>query len=142
MVRIVADVIVELPRETVFDAASDPETHLQWETSTIKVIKVTVGPMGIGTKHQGSVRFLGQRINWESEVIEYQPNSRVEYGITAGSMQFKEKWNFEDVEQNTKVTFIFEGDLCGFLRLISPIAVWAWRRQAHKDLARMKTVLE
>jgi len=142
MVRVVANVIVKLPIERVFDAASDPETHLQWETSTIKVIKVSVGPMGIGTKHQGSVRFLGQRINWESEVIEYHPNSRVVYSITAGSMQFKEKWHFEDVEQNTKVTFIFEGDLRGFLRLFSPVAVWAWQRQAYKDLAKMKTILE
>ena len=142
MVRVEANTIVKLPVEEVFKSAGDPEIHLQWETSTVKLDKLSTGPMGKGTKHRGDVKFLGQIINWESEVANYIPRSKVEYNIAAGSMKFKEVWNFEEVEKNTKVTFIFEGNLQGLLRLISPIAVREWQKQANKDLATMKDILE
>jgi hypothetical protein len=142
MVRVEESVIVDLPVEKVFASGSDPETHLQWETTTIKVDKLSQGPMGKGTRHRGSIRFLGQIIDWESVVSEFVPDSKVEYRIASGSMQFREKWNFTSAEQSTRVTFIFEGDLQGLLKFISPIAVLEWKRQARKDLAKMKNVLE
>ncbi len=142
MVKVEESVIINVPLEKVFVAGSDPETHLLWETTTIKVEKLSQGSMGKGSKHRGSIRFLGQIINWESVVAEFITDNRVEYAIAARSMRFREKWHFEESEKNTRVTFIFEGNLQGLLRLITPIAVREWQKQARKDLAEMKVVLE
>jgi len=142
MVKVEAGITVNVPIGEVFASACDPEIHLQWETTTIKLEKLSEGPMGKAARHRGSVKFLGKVIDWESVVSEFIPESRVEYNICSGSMQFKEIWLFEEIGQDTRVRFIFKGNLSGLLQLISPVAVHAWRRQAVNDLSAMKKTLE
>ena len=57
-------------------------------------------------------------------------------------MQFDENWIVEPINKDAKVSFVFEGNLQGFLQLLGPIAVRAWQKQAETDLARMKKFLE
>lgn len=142
MTRVESSKVIDLPLEEVFASVRDPVQHLQWESSTLQVEQTSESPIGMGARHRGAIRFLGRRIDWTSEVTSYEPNTRVVFRVDAGSMELDESWILEPVEGGTRVTFVFEGELRGFWRLVGPIAVRMWQRQAEKDLANMKVVLE
>jgi len=106
------------------------------------VAKTSEGPLGVGTTYRGVIHFLGQRIEWTSEITGWQPNEKVEFSLTAGPLQLEEGVTFEPVEGGTRITVVYEGDPGGFFKLATRVVVRMWQGQMEGNLAKLKEVLE
>jgi uncharacterized membrane protein len=142
MARVEASVVINRPLEEVFAFASNTENHTQWNSGVLEVEQTSEGPVGVGTTFRGVDHFLGQRVEWTSEVTEYQPDRRVDHTIAAGAIRLEESCTFECVEGGTELTVLYEGEARGFLRLAEPIVVRMFQRQIEGNLANLKDVLE
>jgi uncharacterized protein YndB with AHSA1/START domain len=142
MARVEASVVVNRPVEEVFAFAINPENDTQWESGILEVEQTSEGSIGVGTTLRGVGHLLGQRIEFTSEVTEYQPDRRVDYAIAAGPMHLEESYTFEPVEGGTRVTLLLEGEPGGFFKLAEPIVVRMYQRQMEGNLANLKDILE
>jgi uncharacterized membrane protein len=142
MARVEASVEINRPVEEVFAFGSNPENDTQWESGILEVEQTSDGPIGVGATLRGVDHFLGQRIEWASEVTEYQPHRRVDYTIAAGPLHLEQSCTFEPVEGGTRVTLVYEGEAEGFFKLAEPIVVRMFQRQIEGNLANLKDILE
>jgi uncharacterized membrane protein len=142
MARVEASVVIDRPLEEVFAFAGNLENHTQWNSGVVEAEQTSEGPIGVGTTFRGVDHFLRQRVEWTSEVTEYQPERRVDYTIAAGAIHLEESCTFEPVEGGTKLTVLYEGEAGGIIKLAEPIVVRMLQRQTEGNLANLKDVLE
>ena len=142
MPRVEASVVIHRPVEEVFAFVSNLETHDQWASGSSGVVKTSDGPLGVGTTYQGMIHFLGQDIQWTSEVTRYQPHERVDFKYTAGPLRMVESMTFDAVGGGTRITGVYEGETGGFFKLAEAVVVRMFQRQVEGDLANLKSVME
>ena len=142
MAKAEASVTIDRPVEDVFAFVSDPENDEQWASGVSDVAKTSEGPPGVGTTYRGVIRFLGQRVEWTSEVTKYQPSEAVAFRVSGGPLQLDETVTFEPVGGGTKVDVVYEGDPGGLFELGSRVVVRMWQSQMEGDLAKLKALLE
>lgn len=142
MARAEASVVINRPVEEVFAFVANPQHDEQWESDISDVQQTSEGPIGVGSTYRGVIHFLGQRIEWNSEVTQYQPSNRVDFKLAAGPLQLEETVTFEPVEGGTRVTVVYEGDPGGFFKLAAPVVVRMWQGQIEGNLGKLKEILE
>jgi uncharacterized membrane protein len=142
MARVEASVVINRPLEEVFAFASNPENDMQWESDVSDVEQTSEGPMGVGATYRGVIHFLGQRLEWASEVTHFEPNERVHFKLAAGPLDLEESCTFEPVEGGTRVTVVYGGDPGGFFKLAEAVVVRMFQKQIEGNLANLKDVLE
>ena len=143
MARVEASVVINRPVEEVFAFATNPENDPQWQTSMLESEQTSEGPMGVGATVRGVAQFLGQRIEWTSEVTEYEPNRKIVHKVTPPApISLEQSETFEPVEGGTRVTIVGEGETGGFFRLAEPIVIRMYERQIEANLGNLKDILE
>jgi uncharacterized membrane protein len=142
MPRAEASVVIGRPVEEVFAFVSNPENDEQWESDISDVAKTSEGPLGVGATYRGVLHFLGQRIEYTSEITAYLPNEKVEFRVSAGPLQLEEGVTFEPVQGGTKITVVYEGDPGGLFKLATRVVVRMWQGEMEGNLAKLKKVLE
>jgi uncharacterized membrane protein len=142
MPRAEASVLIDRPVEEVFAFVSNPENDEQWESDISEVAKTSEGPLGEGATYRGVLHFLGQHIEWTSEITAYLPNEKVEFSVTTGPIQLEERATFEPVQGGTKITVVYDGDPGGLFKLATRVVVRMWQGQIEGNLAKLKEVLE
>ena len=143
MARAEASVVINRPVEEVFAFASNPENEPQWSTGILESKQTSAGAMGVGTTLQGVSHLLGRRIEWSSEVTEYERNRKIRYKASLPPpLSLEQTLIFEPVEGGTRVTIIAEGEAGGFFRLAEPIVVRMYERQMEASVANLKDILE
>jgi uncharacterized membrane protein len=119
MPNVEQSVVISRPVTDVNAWLENPENHSISDPSQHGSTQITEGPIGVGTRWRGSSRILGKRVDWTTEVTEYEPNKRV---------VFK---SVEDVAEGTRLTFHpdAESGLGGvFGKLTDPIVTRAYSR--------------
>lgn len=142
MPRAEAGAVIDRPVEEVFAFVSNPENDEQWDSDISDVAKTSEGPLGVGATYRGVLHFLGQRIEWTSEITAYLPNEKVEFRVSAGPLRLEEGVTFEPVQGGTKITAVYEGDPGGLFKLATRVVVRMWQGQMEGNLAKLKEVLE
>lgn len=75
--RLSASVVIRAPEEHVFDLICCPERLPEWNTSVERARRAVPGePIGLGTRAVFSGRMLGQALESETEVVEFEPPHR------------------------------------------------------------------
>jgi uncharacterized membrane protein len=142
MARMEASVVINRPVDEVGAYMVDVRNWPQWNTNMLEGEQTSEGPMGVGTTSRGVSQFLGRRMEWTSEVTEYEPNRKMGQKITSGPMSIKQSSTFEPVEGGTRFTMVSEGEFGGFFRLAEPIVNRRMQRQMEGNLASLKDILE
>ena len=71
------------------------------------------------------------------------PGERFVQGTTEGPFPMETTYMWEDTPGGgTRMTLRNQGEPAGFAKLATPLMASAIRRANHKDLARLKTILE
>jgi uncharacterized membrane protein len=141
MAKLEISTVINRPVEEVFAFVSNYENLSKWNSLSSEVKKTSEGPIGVGTTYRTVVKFLGQRIEGETEVTEYETNR---------SIAHKAKWPFpvenrlifERVAGGTRVSLMTEGEPGGFFKLAEPLLVSMLKRQFEADLANLKDLME
>lgn len=135
------EIVVERPVEEVFAYWADLENGPEWAEPVIERRKLTQGPVGLGTRFHGVDRFPGRRLEFEVEVTEFEPNTRMAARI---GEPMNGTWEAEFSPENgsTRLHLIANVSPPGPLKVLAPVMGSWMKRAIEKDLLSFKENLE
>ena len=142
MTKLEMSIVINRPVEEVFEYLSDPENEQQHRPGLLESEIMSEGPYGVGTTTREVSQFLGLRIETTAIVTEYEPNKKIALKTTSGPIPFLMSATFEPVEDGTKVTETFEGEVGGFFKLAEPVVIRMGMRQMETEFKNVKDLLE
>jgi uncharacterized protein YndB with AHSA1/START domain len=142
MARAEISVTIKRSVEDVFAVLSNPETSPKWSSSSLESKKTSAGPIGVGTTTRSVSKFLGRRIESESEITEFEPNRKFASQSKSGPFPLQASMTFERIEGGTRVNGIIEAEPGGFFKLAEPLIVSIAKRQFQSDFDNLKDLME
>jgi len=135
--------VIEKPIDAVFAFAANPQNDPLWSAAVAEARQTSIGSLGIGTTFQQMLRLLGRRLEITFAVTGFEQNRLLEIGRFSGRPRTAVgRRTFEPAPGGTRVSFSGEGTSGLFLNLLEPLVATAARRQARRNLARLKQTLE
>lgn len=142
MPRIEDSIHIERPVSDVFAFATDPanQTLIASNMLTFEVD----GPMEKGARPEGVTKVAGRRVEWTSEVTEFEPGRKMEVRSVDAPMDFHITWTYEPDGDGTRVGFVQEVPSIGgfFGRMSDPIVTKLYARDVRANLENLRTLLE
>ncbi len=99
------------------DASNDPP----WIGGVVESGVLSEGPVRQGTRVARVAKFLGRRIEYVNEVIEYDPGVRLVMKSVAGPIPMIVSYEFEEAEGGTLARIHVRGEAEGFFKLAAPV---------------------
>ena len=122
--------------------ASEPDNAPRWYVNIKSVEWQTPRPIGIGARFAFVAQFLGRRLEYVYQVVEYVPDKRLVMRTSDGPFPMETTYAWEPTETGTRMTLRNRGTPSGFSGIVAPFMSAAMRRANRKDLAALKTLLE
>lgn len=125
--RITVDARLDHPVDRVFAYLADPMRWHEFAPAVVLRRPISDGALRIGSRWESTDRVIAFRIHFVDELVEYEPNVRLVWSSSA-------PWNAlttyrcEADDGGTRVRATYEGDVSGWLRILSyvPGAVIGW----------------
>ncbi len=137
------EIVIERPRAEVAAYAADPDNAPRWYVNIRSVEWVTPAPLRVGSRLAFVARFLGRRLAYTYEVVEFAPAERFVMRTTEGPFPMETTYAWESTgEGSTRMTLRNRGEPSGFSKLVAPLMEAAMARANRADLARLKALLE
>lgn len=142
-VDVLTEIVVERPLEGVEAFAADPSNAPSWYVNIKAVEWETSPPLKVGSRIAFVAHFLGRRLAYTYEIIEFVPGARLVMRTAEGPfpMETTYTWNATS-EGHTRMTLRNCGEPNGFSKMAAPFMAAAMRRANRKDLACLKALLE
>ncbi len=142
-VDVLTEVEVERPLDLVASYAGDPSNAPQWYVNIKAVEWKSSPPLAVGSRIAFVAHFLGRRLAYTYEIIDFVPGRRLMMRTAEGPFPMETTYTWEPIgEGRTRMTLRNRGEPSGFSRLAAPFMASAMRRANRKDLARLKVLLE
>jgi uncharacterized protein YndB with AHSA1/START domain len=140
-VDISAEAVIARPASHVAQFATDPAHDPEWIGGVVEAQLLREGPVALGSQVRRVAKFLGRRINYTTEITEWQPPSRV---VMSTTMPFPMTITYEFVENggDTMARIRVQGEGSGFFKLAAPLLARQVRRNVTGDLKRLKALIE
>jgi hypothetical protein len=122
--------------------ASEPDNAPRWYVNIKRAEWKTPRPIGIGSRFAFVAQFLGRRLEYVYEVVEYIPDKRLVMRTADGPFPMETMYEWEPAANGTRMTLRNRGTSTGFSRIVAPFMSAAMRRANQKDLATLKGLLE
>lgn len=136
------EIVIDRPRAVVASYAADPSNASEWYQNIEAVEWQTEPPLASGSRLAFVARFLGRRLAYTYEVVEFQPEARLVMRTHEGPFPMETSYTWRDLQSGTAMTLENRGTPSGFAAYASPLLAQAVRRANRKDLARLKRLLE
>jgi uncharacterized membrane protein len=142
-IDVISDIVIDRPRAEVAAFASDPENAPLWSANIKSVSWESEPPLGIGTRVAFVAEFLGKRLAYTYEVVEYFPGERLVMRTAEGPFPMETTYTWGSAgNDGTRMTLRNRGAPSGFSRLAAPMMAASMRRANRSDLTRLKALLE
>jgi hypothetical protein len=142
-VDVSSDIVIARPLGQVASFAADPDNVPAWYVNIKSVEWKTPRPVTVGTRVGFVAHFLGRRLAYTYEVVEFVPGDRFVMQTSEGPFPMETSYRWEAIDgQSTHMTLRNRGEPTGFSRLMSPFMSWMIRRANRKDLGCLKRLLE
>jgi uncharacterized membrane protein len=142
MSKLVESVVINKPVEQVFTYLTDYGNLTEWELNMLEAEQTSEGKMGVGTTARGLVKAMGMKMEWTSEVTEFEQNKRLDDTINSGGSVIYEKVTFESDGETTEIFMEAEYKMGWPMKLLTPLMVPTLRKQLRTNLANLKKILE
>ncbi len=86
--------------------------------------------------------FLGRRIEYVLEVVEYDPKALLAMRSVKGPFPMEVTYEFEEVADGTQARIRVQGETSGFYKLAGPLMSRKVKRNITNDLETLKDLLE
>ena len=141
-VDVQTEIVIDRPAPEVAAFAGDPDRAPEWYVNIRSVEWETEPPVRVGSRMAFVAQFLGRRMAYTYEVVEYEPPQRMVMRTAEGPypMETTYTWRSE-ADGTTHMTLRNCGEPGGFSKLTAPLMAAAMRRANRKDLQR-KSLLE
>jgi hypothetical protein len=142
-VDVLTEIVIARARGEVAAYAGDPSNAPAWYVNIEAVEWKTPPPLQIGSRLAFVAKFLGRRLAYTYEIVELVPDARLVMRTAEGPFPMETTYTWEAAgEGATRMTLRNRGEPAGFSKLVAPLMAAAMRRANHKDLARLKSILE
>ncbi len=123
--------------------AADPTNAPNWYVNITSIEWKTVPEIRLGARVAFVAKFLGRRLAYTYEIVEYVPGTSMVMRTADGPFPMETTYQWETIAEGaTRMTLRNRGAPAGFSRLFAPFMGAAMRRANRKDLARLKALLE
>lgn len=130
---------IDVPPDVVFRFCSDLRNELLWNPAARYVVKMTDGPVGVGTRFAARWDTLG---TVAVEVVEYDPpHSWVTYACAAG-LDVTVRGCVGAHGSRSVYTVRVQIHAVGMARLYAPLAVLAMHHQEIRNMRLIRQMLE
>jgi uncharacterized protein YndB with AHSA1/START domain len=142
-VDVTTEVVIRRPPAAVAEYAGDPSNAPEWYANIDEVRWETDPPLRVGSKLTFVARFLGRRLQYTYEVVEFVPGSRMVMSTAQGPFPMETTYVWEPAGDGaTRMTLRNRGEPAGFSRVAGAVMAPAMRRANREDLAALKRILE
>ncbi|MGI9602837.1 MAG: SRPBCC family protein [Acidimicrobiales bacterium] len=142
-VDVLTETTIDRPVAAVSAYAADPGVAPEWYDNIESVEWETEPPLALGSRAAFVAHFLGRRMAYTYEVVEFEPGQRLVMRTAEGPFPMETTYTWEPLgDDRTRMTLRNRGTPSGFSRLVGPVMVRAMRRANRRDLAALKAVLE
>ncbi|MGK8521560.1 SRPBCC family protein [Nocardia asteroides] len=137
------DVVIDRSRELVAAYAADPAHAPAWYSRIHSVTWETEPPLRVGSRMAFVAHFLGRRLVYTYEVVDYEPCLLLVMRTAQGPFPMETTYAWVDTpEGGTRMTLRNRGEPSGLGRIAAPVLEAAIRRANRGDLAKLKELLE
>jgi hypothetical protein len=142
-VDVVSEIGIDRSCEEVAGYAADPSHAPDWYVNIASVEWLSEPPVQVGSRVAFIARFLGRRLAYTYEIVEYVPGERLVMRTAEGPFPMETTYTWHaDGPDRTRMTLRNRGEPAGFSRLTGPLVAQAMGRANRKDLAALKNLLE
>jgi uncharacterized protein YndB with AHSA1/START domain len=142
-VDVSTEIVIRRPRELVAAYSTNPDNAPMWYVNIKEVIWKSPPPLVLGSRIAFIAAFLGRRLAYTYEIVEFEPGSRLVMSTKEGPFPMETTYRWEDTtDGSTRMTLRNRGSPSGFSNLLAPIIASNMRRANRKDLAKLKEILE
>jgi uncharacterized membrane protein len=136
-------IVINRPVSEVSRYAADPNNAPLWYVNIKSVEWLTPPPAQVGSRLAFVAQFLGRRLAYTYEIIEFIPGLRLVMRTSEGPFPMETTYTWESsAGGTTRMTLRNRGTPSGFSVWVAPLMAMAMRRANRKDLALLKKQLE
>lgn len=122
--------------------AVDPDKACDWYANIRSAVWKTPPPLRIGSQIAFAAEFMGRRLEYTYEVVQFEPGALFVMRTAQGPFPMETTYGFEPAEGGTRMTLRNRGEPSGFSAWMAPLMSMAMRQANRKDLQRLKDILE
>jgi uncharacterized protein YndB with AHSA1/START domain len=141
-VDVLTEVTINAPLERVAAFAADPDNAPRWYANIRSVEWKTEPPLRVGSGVAFVAHFLGRRMAYTYEIVQWDPGKRLVMRTAEGPFPMETTYTWEPLGTGTRMTLRNTGSPSGFGAVTAPLMAAAMRKANEKDLARLKSLLE
>ena len=116
-----------------------------FESQITRLEQLTDGDVGLGTRWEGATNVLGRKLEWTTEMVEFEPPRRSRTKSVKGKLPFEITYTLTPSGNGTHFTYRIEAEsgLGGlFGKLGDPLVQRAQARTVKTNLANLKELIE
>jgi uncharacterized protein YndB with AHSA1/START domain len=143
MVDVSTDIVIDRPPSAVSTYAADPDNVPSWYVNIKSVEWRTAPVVSVGSRIAFVAHFLGRRMAYTYEIVEFVAGERLVMRTTDGPFPMETTYIWQsDANGGTRMTLRNRGTPTGFSAWVAPFMAMAMRRANRKDLVLLKRLLE
>jgi hypothetical protein len=139
---VVNSVVIDRPVADVSRYAADPDNAPLWYENIKSVEWKTPRPAQVGSRVDFVAMFLGRRLAYTYEFVEFTPGKRLMMRTPGPPFPMETTYMWEDENGGTRMTLRNRGTPSGFFSWLAPLMSFMVGRANKKDLALLKRRLE
>jgi hypothetical protein len=142
-VDVLSEIVIARPRAFVADFSSNPNNAPKWYVNIKSVEWKTEPPFRIGSRIAFVAQFLGRRLAYTYEIVEFVVGEHLVMRTPEGPFPMETTYTWTSTAAGlTRMTLRNQGEPAGFSRLVAPFISAAMGKANRKDLALLKELLE
>ncbi|MCG8306337.1 MAG: SRPBCC family protein [Cytophagales bacterium] len=143
MVDVLTTITINCPVKIVAEYASNPDYATSWYKNIKAVEWKSVKMLSVGSLIAFKAEFLGKKLEYVYEVMEYEPSKSLVMKTANGPFPMETIYTWEEVAEGiTCMTLRNRGIPQGFSKLLSPLMSTMIKMANKKDLKLLKRILE
>ena len=142
-VDVTSETTIDREVDAVAAYAADPSNAPAWYVNIESVEWETSPPAQLGSRVAFVARFLGRRLSYTYELVDFAPPERLVMRTAQGPFPMETTYTWSATNDGkTRMTLRNRGEPTGFSKLVAPFMAGAMRRANRKDLANLRSILE
>lgn len=129
------------PKE-VFDFIASSDNAPKVVQSVKSMVKLTEGPVRVGTRYRETRLMNGKEQHAELEVVAYEPNQKYAMKNVTEGIETVYRYTFHPEADGTRVDLVCEVKAGGLKKLMLPMVVSILKKEDGDHLQRLKKALE
>jgi uncharacterized membrane protein len=142
-VDVLTQIVIDRPVAEVSAFAADPDNAPRWYVNIKSAEWKSERPLRQGSKVAFVAHFLGKKLEYTYQFVEYVPGQRLVMRTEQGPFPMETTYTWSEAGPGkTSMTLRNHGEPSGFGKLAAPLMAAAMRRATQKDLEKLKALLE